>query len=142
MYSPSDISQFASGEVPVWAGFSNVFALEVQRAGNKLNIIYPDDYGIHFYGDIMTDDRIAKNPDLVQRFALPETRSLAIVSMRVLDFMLRWQGPFGDSTPAFRTPQIQPANFSGSGATVKRDVFRLRLPIRSRRRPRQLARQR
>jgi len=70
VYLPSDISLFASGEVPVWAGFSNVFALEVQRAGYKLNFIYPDDYGIHFYGDILitTDDLIAKNPDLVQRF--------------------------------------------------------------------------
>jgi NitT/TauT family transport system substrate-binding protein len=69
-YLPSDISLFASGEVPVWSGFINVFVLEVQQAGYKLNIIYPDDYGIHFYGDVLitTDDLISKNPDLVQRF--------------------------------------------------------------------------
>ena len=69
-YLPSDISLFASGDVQVWAGFINVFVLDVQRAGYKLNIIYPDDYGIHFYGDVLitTDDLIAKDPDLVQRF--------------------------------------------------------------------------
>lgn len=69
-YLPSDISLFASGDVPVWSGFINVFVLEIQQAGYKLNIIYPDDYGIHFYGDILitTDDLIEKNPDLVRRF--------------------------------------------------------------------------
>jgi NitT/TauT family transport system substrate-binding protein len=69
-YLPSDISLFASGEVPVWAGFINVFVLEVQRAGYKVNIIYPDDYGIHFYGDVLitSDELIAENPDLVRRF--------------------------------------------------------------------------
>lgn len=70
VYLPSDVDQFASGEVPIWAGYINVFALEVQRAGYKLNIVSPDDYGIHFYGDVLitTDDLILKNPDLVQRF--------------------------------------------------------------------------
>lgn len=70
VYLPSDIGQFASGDVPVWGGFINVFVIEVQRAGYKINIISPDDYGIHFYGDalITTDSMIQKNPDLVQRF--------------------------------------------------------------------------
>ena len=69
-YLPSDVSLFASGDVPIWVGFVNGLALEVQRAGYKINIIYPDDYGIHFYGDVLitTDDLIANNPDLVQRF--------------------------------------------------------------------------
>ena len=67
---PSDIDQFASGEVPVWGGLMNILVLEVQRAGYQINIIYPDDYGIHFYGNILitTDDLIEKNSDLVQRF--------------------------------------------------------------------------
>lgn len=67
---PSDIKQFASGEVPVWGGYVNVFALEVQKAGYKINIISPDDYRIHFYGDVLitTDKMIREKPDLVQRF--------------------------------------------------------------------------
>lgn len=70
VYLPSDIDQFASGDVPVWGGLMNIFALEVQRAGYSINIVYPDDYGIHFYGNtlITTDDMIQQNPDLVQRF--------------------------------------------------------------------------
>jgi ABC-type nitrate/sulfonate/bicarbonate transport system substrate-binding protein len=42
----------------------------VQRAGYEINIIYPDDYGIHFYGDVLitTDELITKDPNLVQRF--------------------------------------------------------------------------
>jgi NitT/TauT family transport system substrate-binding protein len=70
VYLPSDISLFASGEVPVWGAFVNVFGLDVERAGYQVNVIYPDDYGIHFYGDILvtTDDLIARDPDLVLRF--------------------------------------------------------------------------
>jgi NitT/TauT family transport system substrate-binding protein len=70
VYLPSDIEQFASGDVPIWGGFINVIVLEVQKAGYKVNIISPDDYGIHFYGDtlITTDSMIRSNPDLVQRF--------------------------------------------------------------------------
>jgi NitT/TauT family transport system substrate-binding protein len=70
VYLPSDVALFASGETPVWGGFINVLALEVQQAGHKINIIYPDDYGIHFYGDVLitTDALIAQQPDLVQSF--------------------------------------------------------------------------
>jgi NitT/TauT family transport system substrate-binding protein len=70
VYLPSDVGQFASGDVPIWGGFINVLVLEVQRAGYKVNIISPDDYGIHFYGDtlITTDAIIKQNPDLVLRF--------------------------------------------------------------------------
>lgn len=67
---PSDVALFASGEVPVWGGFVTGVILEVQRAGYDLNIVYPDDYGIHFYADVLitTDELIAQNPDLVLRF--------------------------------------------------------------------------
>ncbi len=67
---PSDVALFVSGEVPVWGAYITSFVLTVQQAGYKVNIIYPDDYGVHFYGDTIfaTDDSIAKNPDLVRRF--------------------------------------------------------------------------
>ena len=59
-----------SGEVDVSAGFVTNEVLVAQAAGYKLNLIYPDDYGVHFYADTLftTDDLIAKNPDLVRRF--------------------------------------------------------------------------
>jgi NitT/TauT family transport system substrate-binding protein len=67
---PGDVSLFATGEIPIWAGFINVFVVDVQRAGYKINIIYPDDYGVHFYGDVLitTDQLITEQPDLVLRF--------------------------------------------------------------------------
>ena len=65
---PSDVEEFASGRAPVWIVYLNALAISVQRAGYEINIIYPDDYGVHFYSDslIATDDFIAKNPDLVR----------------------------------------------------------------------------
>ena len=67
---PSELALFASGEVPVWGMYINSSVVEVQRAGYEINVIYPDDYGVHFYADTLftTDDLIATNPDLVQRF--------------------------------------------------------------------------
>jgi NitT/TauT family transport system substrate-binding protein len=67
---PSDLSLFASGQAPVWSVYTINFAVTLQQAGYKLNFIYPDDYGIHFYADSIftSDELLAKNPDLVQRF--------------------------------------------------------------------------
>ncbi|OHE32352.1 MAG: hypothetical protein A3J94_15585, partial [Syntrophus sp. RIFOXYC2_FULL_54_9] len=67
---PSDLKLFASGQVPVWGAYLNGLALTVQQAGYQVNIIYPDNYGVHLYADTLfaTDDLIAQNPDLVQRF--------------------------------------------------------------------------
>ena len=67
---PSDVEEFASGRVPVWGAYINALTLTVQQAGYEINIIYPDDYGVHFYADTLftTDDFMAKNPDLVRRF--------------------------------------------------------------------------
>lgn len=70
VHLPGDVSLFASRDIPVWVGFINVVAVDVQQAGYEINIIFPDDYGIHFYGDVLitTDKLIAQDPDLVQRF--------------------------------------------------------------------------
>jgi len=59
----------ASGGTATASRVTDAVAL-AQAAGYKLNIIYPDDYGIHFYADTLftTDDLIARNPDLVRRF--------------------------------------------------------------------------
>ena len=67
---PSDLDLFASGQAEVWNLYINNFGVVLQQAGYKLNFIYPDDYGVHFYADTIftTDDFIAKNPDLVLRF--------------------------------------------------------------------------
>jgi NitT/TauT family transport system substrate-binding protein len=66
----TDLKPFYSGQAQVWNAFINNEVLTAQSAGYKVNIIYPDDYGIHFYSDTLfaTDDYIGANPDLVLRF--------------------------------------------------------------------------
>ena len=66
-----DLTPFHSGKVQVWGG--TIFGkpvFTVQKTGQNLVYIYPDDYGIHFYSDTLftTDDFIVKSPGLVKRF--------------------------------------------------------------------------
>lgn len=65
----SDVSRFASGSPPVWSVFINGMATEARRAGHGLNLIFPDDWGVHFYGLTLftTDGMIASSPDTVTR---------------------------------------------------------------------------
>lgn len=67
---PSDLTMFASGDVPVWGMYVTGLVITIQQAGYKLNLIYPDDYGVHFYADTLfsTDEMIATQPDQVLRF--------------------------------------------------------------------------
>jgi ABC-type nitrate/sulfonate/bicarbonate transport system substrate-binding protein len=68
--STSDLAPFYSGEVQVRSVYLPNEVITIRNAGYAVNIIYPDDYGIHNYGDTMidSDDLIAKKPDLVLRF--------------------------------------------------------------------------
>jgi NitT/TauT family transport system substrate-binding protein len=68
--STSDLAPFYSGQVQVRSVYLTNEVLTMQAAGYALNIIYPDDYGIHNYGDVLftTDELIATQPDLVMRF--------------------------------------------------------------------------
>ena len=67
---PSDVATFDSGQAQVWGLYLNNFAITLVQTGHDLNFIYPDDYGVHFYGDTLftTDEMIATQPDLVMRF--------------------------------------------------------------------------
>jgi NitT/TauT family transport system substrate-binding protein len=66
----TDLGPFYSGQVQVWNAWLNNEVLVAQSAGHKVNIIYPDDYGIHFYSDTLyaSDGYIAANSDLVLYF--------------------------------------------------------------------------
>jgi NitT/TauT family transport system substrate-binding protein len=67
---PSDLALFASGDVPIWGVYLTGLTVDALEAGYKLNLIYPDDYGVHFYADTIftTDTLIENDPDLVARF--------------------------------------------------------------------------
>jgi NitT/TauT family transport system substrate-binding protein len=76
-----DLTALYTGKVDVRIVFLTNEVLTAQAAGYKLNIIYPDDYGIHFYSDTIftSDDLIATQPDLVRRFLRASLRGWTYV---------------------------------------------------------------
>jgi NitT/TauT family transport system substrate-binding protein len=68
--STADLTAFYSGAAQVRSVFLTNEVLTAQAAGYKLNLIFPDDYAMHFYADTLfaRDDLIANQPDLVLRF--------------------------------------------------------------------------
>ena len=65
-----DMSPFFAGEVDVWNGYLTSQVILSRRKGYELNIIYPDDYGVHFYMDCLlaTEKTLVERPELVERF--------------------------------------------------------------------------
>ncbi len=66
----ADFTALYTGDVDVATGFVTSQGVEAERAGHKLNVIYPDDYGVHLTSDniFATDEFLAANPKLVTRF--------------------------------------------------------------------------
>ena len=99
---PSDLALFASGEVPVWGVFSNIFTVSVIQAGYKINIIYPDDYGVHFAADTIfgKDELIKANPDLVLRFVRASLKgwSYAVENPEEVPGIVKKYAPDADPT--------------------------------------------
>lgn len=59
-----------SGKVDVAIGFITSQQIEAEKAGYRLNVIYPEDYGLRFYADVIftTDKLIETDPELVASF--------------------------------------------------------------------------
>jgi NitT/TauT family transport system substrate-binding protein len=68
-YDPA-YTAFYNGEVEVTPCYSTGGLIKMRQRGLKLNLIWPSDYGIHFYSDTLatTDRLISENPGLVSRF--------------------------------------------------------------------------
>jgi NitT/TauT family transport system substrate-binding protein len=68
--STSDLTQFYSGEVQVRSVYLTNEVLTIKAAGYDVNIIYPDDYGIHNYSDTLVcqDELVSSQPNLVLKF--------------------------------------------------------------------------
>jgi len=66
----TDLKPIYTGQVDILSGYLFDQPETMRRDGYQINLIYPDDYGVHFYADTLftSDDLIAKNPDLVRRF--------------------------------------------------------------------------
>ena len=67
-----DDTPFLNGEIDATVSFAagSLIPLKERVGERELTIIWPGDYGVHFYSDtlIARDDLIAGDPDLVQRF--------------------------------------------------------------------------
>ncbi|MFZ3049020.1 MAG: ABC transporter substrate-binding protein [Desulfatirhabdiaceae bacterium] len=68
-YDPKYIA-FSKGQIDVTPAFSTGGVIKLRQKGLNLNLIWPSDYGIHFFSDtlVTTDSLIEKYPDLVTRF--------------------------------------------------------------------------
>jgi NitT/TauT family transport system substrate-binding protein len=66
----SKYTAFIKGEADVTPAFSMAGLLFLRRQGLKLDLIWPSDYGIHFYSDalVTTDQTIREQSVLVTRF--------------------------------------------------------------------------
>ena len=65
-----DMKTFFDGKVDVWIGYLTDQVIAAREQGYELNLIYPAHYGIHVYSDVIiaSENMIADNPDLVERF--------------------------------------------------------------------------
>ena len=65
-----DLAPFLTRQVDIWPGFIFDQVLTLRQQGHQVNLIIPDDYGVHFYGDLIatTGRLIEERPDLVLRF--------------------------------------------------------------------------
>ena len=90
---PSDVKRFAAGEADVWSLYVNGLAVVLEQAGFKLNYIYPDDYGVHFYADTLftTDSTVAAKADLVLRFTRASLKgwNVAVAEPNIVGPMVR-----------------------------------------------------
>ena len=61
---------FYNGEADVTVCYSTAGLIKIRQKGLKLNLIWPSDYGIHFYSDTLatTDRMISEKPELITRF--------------------------------------------------------------------------
>jgi NitT/TauT family transport system substrate-binding protein len=65
-----DMSPFFSRAIDIWPGYVINEAIVAKEKGQKINIIWPADYGVRLYADTLftTEALIREKPDLVRRF--------------------------------------------------------------------------
>jgi len=65
-----DMEAFLAGRVDIRSGYLTNQVITARKKGYEINIIYPDDYGIHLYADsiAVTQGLIDEDPELVERF--------------------------------------------------------------------------
>ena len=67
---PSNVETFISGRADVWAAYLTGLVINLELAGHPVNIVFPEDFGVHIYGDTVfaLAAYVEKHPDVVRRF--------------------------------------------------------------------------
>lgn len=104
----SNLPPSFTGQVQVLTVYLINQVIRLRQAGETLNIIYPDDYGIHFYADTIftTDTLIATRPDLVQGFLRATLRGwrYAVENPDKIGLMVQTYNPQAD--PALESAKM------------------------------------
>ena len=87
----AEYTEFYNGDADVIYVYITAGLIKMQQKGYKLNIIWPGDYGVKFYADLLvtTENMIYQNPDLVKRFLKASLEG--------------WNDAIGDSESAVET---------------------------------------
>ncbi len=86
-----DYTEFYNGDADVIYLYINAGLIKMQQKEYKLNLIWPGDYGVEFYSDLLVtnENMISQNPDLVTRFLRATLKG--------------WEDAIGDSESAVET---------------------------------------
>jgi NitT/TauT family transport system substrate-binding protein len=65
-----DLAPFYKGETLIWAGYAMNQPVDAKLAGHDVNIIFPDDYGVHGYDDILfvSEDLLRRKPTVAEKY--------------------------------------------------------------------------
>ena len=87
----SEYVEFYNGDVDITPSYLTGGVSKMRELGHDINIIFPSDYGIHFYSDILvtTENMISQDPDLVTRFLRATLKG--------------WKDAIGDTESAIET---------------------------------------
>ncbi|GGK68074.1 ABC transporter substrate-binding protein [Amphritea balenae] len=66
----SNLDLVLRGDVPIWGAYITGLTQSVMSNGHKVNLIFPDNYGVHSYARVIysTEKFIAEKPEVVFRF--------------------------------------------------------------------------
>jgi NitT/TauT family transport system substrate-binding protein len=96
-----DLQALYSGDVDVRSVYLTNEVISARNAGYEINVIYPDDYGIHNYSDtlVTTDKTIAASPDLVLGFLRATLKgwTFAVENPTAIAPMVRAYAPQADA---------------------------------------------
>jgi NitT/TauT family transport system substrate-binding protein len=100
LVSTGNFVDLYTGKIDVASGLITSSVLMAKQSGYSVNIINPDDYGVHFYSSTIyaTDDYIASNPEIVAKFLRATFKgwSYAVADPQAVGMMVAHYDPKAD----------------------------------------------